>query len=237
MTRLDHLCFCKVCRNRQTNDFDIICGLTNKIADFQEKCDNFDLDSTEKAKVLEHYKSEIKENIEKLKSLLRKFTYTGPVLSFLTDKVSGPFIEPRDLNGITVNESKSKKIFYLILPFLLWGASANAFYKNGFNISGAGWIALYSGILIGLPIYFLYLFFRNKELFRMGKQGIIIEKKRFVPWFQINFIHFERIPERNNLVLRLTDGDDIKVEITEADMSTEEIGKRVYGHLKKYKLN
>jgi len=237
MTRLDHLCYCKVCKNKQAKDFNIICGLTGKIADFKETCDNFNLDLTEKKQILEQYKSEIRENIDSLKSLVKKFTYTGPVLSFLTDNFSGKFPEPKESNEVIVSESKSKKIFYLILPFLLWGAYARDIYKNGFRFDEVAMIMLVVGLTVVLPIYFFYLFFRNRELFRIGKQGMIVEKKRFIPWFQINYIHFEKIPKTINLVIRLSDSDDIRVEITEADQSTEEIGRSVYGNMKKYKLN
>ncbi|WP_394974211.1 DUF4328 domain-containing protein [uncultured Croceitalea sp.] len=45
MTRAEYLTFCKKCKNRKFNpDKGIICGLTDKIADFKGECANFSYD-------------------------------------------------------------------------------------------------------------------------------------------------------------------------------------------------
>lgn len=42
MTRQEHLQFCKVCKNQRFDrQHGIICGLTDKIADFEESCESF----------------------------------------------------------------------------------------------------------------------------------------------------------------------------------------------------
>lgn len=47
MTREQHLAFCKICVNRK-NDLEkgILCGLTDKIADFEVECSSFSKDET-----------------------------------------------------------------------------------------------------------------------------------------------------------------------------------------------
>ncbi len=49
MTRDQHLEFCKRCTNREFNpQFGIICGLTKKIANFENNCENFQVDESVK---------------------------------------------------------------------------------------------------------------------------------------------------------------------------------------------
>ncbi|WP_445749881.1 hypothetical protein [Polaribacter sp.] len=46
MKREEHLKFCKVCLNREFNyNKGLLCGLTNKLADFENECKNFEKDS------------------------------------------------------------------------------------------------------------------------------------------------------------------------------------------------
>ena len=52
MTRAEHLVFCKKCTNRKMDlQQDIICKLTDRIADFQDECPDFNLDPTVKERV------------------------------------------------------------------------------------------------------------------------------------------------------------------------------------------
>ena len=47
MTREEHLKFCKTCNNRKSDfKLGLICGLTDKIADFEEECDSYEKDLT-----------------------------------------------------------------------------------------------------------------------------------------------------------------------------------------------
>lgn len=50
MTRQEHLKFCKVCKNQKFDTQNgIICSLTDKIADFENNCENFEKDEKEES--------------------------------------------------------------------------------------------------------------------------------------------------------------------------------------------
>jgi hypothetical protein len=67
MTREQHLEFCKVCLNRTFDPKQgLICNLTNKIADFENNCENFNEDEKEKRKIEIKPDYVKQENIEKL---------------------------------------------------------------------------------------------------------------------------------------------------------------------------
>lgn len=50
MTRQEQLAFCKICHNKQMSSEGLICSLTNKKADFELSCKDFDLNEKEQAK-------------------------------------------------------------------------------------------------------------------------------------------------------------------------------------------
>jgi len=52
LTREEHLKFCKICTHQKFDSKQgIVCGLTNRIADFQENCKDFNQDSVIKEKL------------------------------------------------------------------------------------------------------------------------------------------------------------------------------------------
>jgi hypothetical protein len=54
MKREEHLKFCEICTNKKFDlNKGIICGLTLKIADFEDNCENFSENSLEKEKFIE----------------------------------------------------------------------------------------------------------------------------------------------------------------------------------------
>jgi len=241
MTRGDQLCYCLVCTRRkfeQTNGF--ICGLTNKIADFEETCEQFDLDKQEKNKNSEKYRAEIYENIEKRKTFLKRIAYSGPMLFFLTEAETRKLTNNK-FDEIVVNESKSKKAHFLWLPALLLGMFGYSYYKNGLIVNDLWQVLILVVLFVGLPGVLLYYYFRDKELFRMSDKGLIIEKKTFISWFRISYMHFEVVPQKSentiNLVLRMSYGDDYKIEITYAHIPQDQLGLYLYNYLKKFKPN
>ncbi len=73
MTRKEHLEFCKKCLNRKLDTKQgLICNLTQKIADFEEKCDDFNKDN----KVVEVPRDEYEITPNEVKNQLNEETIT-----------------------------------------------------------------------------------------------------------------------------------------------------------------
>lgn len=54
MTRSEQLAFCKVCENQKKDlERGIVCGLTNRIADFETSCESFERDTAREEKLKE----------------------------------------------------------------------------------------------------------------------------------------------------------------------------------------
>lgn len=66
MTRDEQLKSCNICRNRAfSNEEGTICRLTNKVADFEGRCPNFDIDVRE-AEIVEENRQALKNSEPKL---------------------------------------------------------------------------------------------------------------------------------------------------------------------------
>ena len=71
MTREEHLAFCKKCTNRQFDPQQgIICSLTEKKADFEESCPDYNLDVHVKETV--HKPSAEQQNHEVIKTIIER---------------------------------------------------------------------------------------------------------------------------------------------------------------------
>jgi len=239
MTRDEHLCYCRVCTRRKfetTNGF--VCGLTGRVAAFDETCNKFELDVDERVVLNNSYRSEVTESIDRQKSFLKRLTDDKPRLFFLTDNNSISNELPKEL---IVLESRTKKKHFLWIPILLVGSAVYSIYKNGFSIDGPVQISIFLIFLIGLPGTLLYFYFRNGELFRASGNGLIIKRKTFIPWFKINFIHFEKIQQKSdttlNLVLRMSSAEDMKIEVTYSNLEPDKLGQILRDFMRKFKRN
>lgn len=70
MTREERLRFCKVCKNRKFDqDHGIVCGLTNRKADFEGSCEQFDGDLPKSEQVVE----KLKDNSKRASLIIKVF--------------------------------------------------------------------------------------------------------------------------------------------------------------------
>ena len=70
LSRVQQLQFCSVCKNRKiSSEQDVICGLTDKPADFTDSCEQFDMDLDLVRK------NQLKRNEKRKKKLKSDFTF------------------------------------------------------------------------------------------------------------------------------------------------------------------
>lgn len=240
MTRNEHLTYCSVCTNRKFNhDFGFICQLTDKKADFNDYCDNFKLDYEQRTAKNKKYREEIDANIQERKTILGKIIQPKLQLDYLTTTNSA---KHRPLVNTTketvIMESKGKKALLLGAIILYPTLLVYSVYAQNLTLRGNEFFIV-AGFLI--EIVLIYMYRSNKEIFRLGPQGIIIDKKEFVPWYKINFIYLKRnkheVGVDLSLVLKIDDAEDKEIRIEEADREVEELASLTYQYIKDWKRN
>lgn len=111
------LSYCKICINRQSDlRTGLKCGLTNEIADFQEFCENYKIDSEE----LSVIQSQIDERIEQKypKKNLVNWTLLG---SYLDSKETIPAKKDKGKKVIGERTYLAYGIFLFFIIFLIYG--------------------------------------------------------------------------------------------------------------------
>ncbi|WP_179317932.1 hypothetical protein [Winogradskyella undariae] len=174
MNREYHLTFCKICDNRKI-DFNkgLICSLTNDIADFNEYCVTFNLDSSE----LEEYKEKIKSEIDEeylengvVKAMgLNNSVFTRPTMSRNPKYKS---IENTHNLTFKNNVAYDKAILVLMLLLIVYIFFAN--YNDIVNSNlDDGVLMGFGAVLIIIPILIYRAYFmKHKIKIRITKTGI-----------------------------------------------------------------
>ncbi len=237
MTRSEHLSFCSVCTNRKfTTEVGFICSLTDKKADFDISCPHFTLDSPAKQERNKKYIDEIETGIQKRKTNANKLFGYVTYIDFLLDK-SKPIPVSVDSKKETIVLESNKKnglqfqiiALPLIIGFLIY---------NGRNRQGIDWIPF---ILFVVWIYVIYRSRLKKEILRIGPLGILINKKEYVPWHAIDFIHKKTEPDEGSdrvyLILRLTNSTEREILLNSAAIDFDQLAAISYCYMRDCKKN
>jgi hypothetical protein len=227
-----------------TQERGFICGLTNKIADFENICESFRIDSKKKQEDIRKYKNEIDSNIEKFNSLAKRMVNSGPEFSYLVDQVTKSSAPPlyQLPSEMIIFPLRRKKIMNLLLGILMPFIVAKAYYDGELN-SVPSWSVVFLVLMALGGFYLIYLFIENKEILRMSKLGIIVKRKQFIPWNQIDFVHFETVRSKNTteiyliLVMGLGFGTNKRIDVTYADKDIKELGTWIYQFIRSWKTN
>lgn len=241
MTEADRACFCTVCLNRkEINQKNLICGLTEKTADFETFCKDFHLDKKKKEGIIQVYKDEIVNSINKD----QRFRLGNEVrLSFLVtdndkEELTKEEKKESDYNEVIVSVTKKKKYLLLIFSFAIFIAGLfmtlmNIKIDKKYDFTNT--ILPFSGSLILLIIFFI-----EYEKFRITRQGIK-RRNKLTPWHQIEFAHFKTIHSKSMteifLVLRTVAGDTQTIDITTCDKDATELGQIIYKFLNRFGTN
>jgi len=239
VTRKDHLAYCSVCINRKfTNEFGFICKLTDKKADFNDNCDNFSLDNKQRENRNRKYRDEVDASIEKRRTFLKQLLNSGPYLGYLNIADSSTHFPVNTNLESIIMESRNKKKLLLYAIILFPCVIGYSIYRDGMEIKNIEWFFLGFGLLW---ILLIYLYRDNKEIFRIGRQGIIVKKNHFIPWHKIDFIHLKTVPQdmENSvfLILKIEDLEDIEISIEHADKDVGQIAALTYQYIKACKKN
>ncbi|WP_158850979.1 hypothetical protein [Algibacter sp. L1A34] len=184
MNREYHLSFCKICKNRKSSLKEgLICNLTEKIADFEKDCTNFQADRLELKKLKKHFEAEIKDNYAttKFESFFSEREFEKPEKS-----QNRKFLSKEKTHGLEFKKDKNydKQILIMlgiIILILIYGN-----YKNNFSwdLNSANIIGVL--IMLVLSIYFFYkaYYHKYKTVITIDENGIH-QKEKTVFWNNI----------------------------------------------------
>ncbi len=238
MTREDHLCYCCVCTKRQfTHDLGFVCNLTGRVADFDPTCNMFELDREEKNKRNEAIRNEITESLERQKALFKKIFDDKPAAFFLTDHDVLTSLGSLGKEAV-IMEGRNMKADLIYPVLFVLGALVYSGLRKGWEQFQTYWEVPAMVMLFALPL--LYFYFRQRELFRIGKEGVIVDKKEFIPWHNIRYISFVKNKGKSqylSCVFHLEFGINKVVDIHHATKDQQELGRLLYESLKRWKKN
>jgi hypothetical protein len=241
MTEADRVCFCTVCLNRkEINQRNLLCGLTGKDADFETSCKDFNLDLKKKKSIVDVYRKEVIESINKD----QRFRLGNEVrLSFLfsdkdKEKLNKKTFTDSDFNEVIVSVTRKKKydillgaVVFFVIGTLLTVMDIKIDKKYSYDTLV---------ICLAISLTLLVIFFLEYEKFRISQQGIK-RRNKLIPWYQIDFAHFKTIRSKSTteifLVLRMTSGGTKTIDITTCDKDAQELGQIVYSFLKRFGTN
>ena len=227
MNREHHLSFCKICNNRK-KDFNkgLICSLTNNIADFNEYCSTFDLDSSELEKYREKIKSEIdneylENGVEKALGL-NNGVFTRPTMSR-----NPKYKSIEKTHNLTF---KNNVAYDMAVLALMLFAIVYIFFVNYNDIVNSN---LDDGVLIGFGVFliiipiFIYraFFMKHKIKIRITKTGIEYYEKK-INWNEIIDLGIlraksTRVNEHKIIVGTISKGIQ-EINLTSLNVSPEE---------------
>ncbi len=179
-----HLSFCRTCKNRRLNlKNGIICGLTEKIADFENNCSDYEHDQVE----LENLKNGFEKRMQKeypksgLKGILSEIEFKRvskvPFKKFsLPEKAYGFEIKKDNKYDISMIGG----IWFVIL-LLVWGNFKNDLAWDLSSMNVVGMLVLFMG-----SFYFVYkgFFYRYPTLIKIHEKGID-NQGDFIYWSDI----------------------------------------------------
>ena len=237
-----HLSFCSVCKNKEMNLKEgIICGLTNKKADFSENCENY-LEDRELAL----------ERIEKVKlKIFEKYPKKNIVGNILSSDYyeSSSEINAQEYKQVNSKTFKHDPTHYkFLLYFVVVGAIIIAFLKFNGVISlldtksemyNLGFVLLFSILLY--YVGFIKKFENNNIKidntginFKKSKYGIKYENQS-VKWNEILEFGIVTKPNKNYTMHSIVFGTKT-FEILEMDVSSSEITPEQYVGIIKGKI-
>lgn len=239
MTREDHLCFCCVCSNRKfTHEFGFICGLTNQKADFEDTCPNFIRDIEERSKRNQELRNDIDESINRQKTWVNKMLDDKPKLNYLVSEFER--ISKVKNEEVIVVESKTKKAKVLVSALGLIAVAIYFVISDEVTFQNLGSVVSVLFLFL-FGVFLLPQFFSREELVRLNKLGVIINKKQFIPWYQLRFVYFKASKARNEIVNHLVFvrefGDNIEVDLEYSNLEQKQLGSSIFEYLKAYKKN
>lgn len=121
--RYYHLSYCSVCQNRTSNlQNGIICNLTNKQADFNDNCPNYNLDNKQLEKVKNDIAFKIDNNLCNNSSSLDPNSEDGWKFYPLTQSSFSKYKTKQDTIGLKIGKKKFYQYLFLgfSIFFFLW---------------------------------------------------------------------------------------------------------------------
>jgi hypothetical protein len=249
MTRLDHITYCSVCKNGlKADDGELICGLTYKIADFENKCLSFIIDPLKKENKIKDYRININDSIQRKGEFFYGAFRSDSNLHFLPDiSLENNFNQIGD--EVVILETRKKKFRLLLLGIIPIAFVAQLAYRDDRDFENYFWVAFMS-VMVLASIFSIRHFLINRAIFRMNSLGLITTNGKLIPWNRINYIHFKLIPDSIKwkgmdrelifcLVIRMHKGfgRDKMIDLGYAQMEINKIGELVHSYIKTFKEN
>lgn len=230
MNRNQHLSYCSVCKNRKyTLKHGFICGLTDKIADFEENCKDFELDREKKKEDLEKLIDRIKEKYPKENGGFQ-FLVCKPIKS---DKLVVK------TENIALKSSKDKKNLLLIMGCVLIYFFIQFIYELIYKEKNIAIVVIVI-ILLSLVLAAIYIiknYSSNKIKLTINNSGITNSKNEYFRWNEILYIHFTQIQFEEFLHIYFYIGSEISINISFLEMNRHDLGLLIYTYMKKVKNN
>jgi hypothetical protein len=179
-----HLSFCRICKNRESNlENGIICGLTEKIADFEKNCSEYEYDQLELENLKNRFEKRIREEYPKsgLKGILAEIEFKR-VSKVLIKK----FSRPEKTYGFEIKkDNKYDKsmigILWVVILLLVWGNFKNDFAWDLSSMNVVAMLVIFVG-----SFYFIYkgYFHKYPTLIKIHEKGID-NRGEFIFWRDI----------------------------------------------------
>lgn len=184
MNRDYHLSFCKICKNREVSlKQGLICSLTEKIADFENECANFQADGFELEKLRKHFEKEIEYNYEttKLGSFFGEREFKKP------EKLQKKNYSSKEkTHGLKFKKDKNydKQILIILGIITLLLLYGNYKTESSWDLNSANIIAVL--VILVISIYFFYraFYYKHETLITIDENGIH-QKEKILYWHNI----------------------------------------------------
>jgi len=251
MITLDHITYCSVCKNGlKSDEGELLCGLTYKIADFDNKCLSFIIDPLKKENQIKNYRIIIEDSIQRKGEFFYGAFRSDSNLKFLPDYHPENNLNSNQIGDeVIISESRKKKIRFLLFGIIPIAFVRELVYRNDKDLESYFWIA-FMIMLVLVGIFSLRHFIINRTIFKMSRLGLMTTKGKLIPWNRINYIHFKLIPDSIKwrgmdrkliycLVIRMHKGfgRDILIDLGYAQMEINKIGGLVHSYIKTFKEN
>lgn len=179
-----HLSFCKICKNRKLNlDNGLICGLTGKLADFENICSDYEHDQVELEDLKNRFEKRMQEEYPKsgLKGILAEIEYKKA-----SKVLFKKFSRPERTYGFEIRkDNKYDKsmigILWAVILVLVWGNFKNDFAWDLSSMNVLAMLVLFIG-----SFYFIYkgYFHKYPTLIKIHEKGID-NRGEFIFWKDI----------------------------------------------------
>jgi len=240
MTNIDRYSYCGTCQNSYFDKLKgHVCTRFDPLPNLEDGCLDFQLDNNKHSARKEPVLQKIDESLDARSTLIGEIKNEKGWFEYLvSDETNSGAIFSYD-SDIVLRTSRRKKHMLLLSSIIFLGLPIALFSIDDYSGNAEALVGFALLIIFGLVA--LYHYIVNKVVVILTNSTIQLKGKKSVKWDHILFAYFEYDtkgnPRQEYLTLLLYDNTEIRTEISDLDLSKEELGQTIYHFLKNNKSN